>query len=295
MDEMKALSTFVRVVEAGSFRRAAIEQGVTPQAASKLVKQLEVSLGVRLLHRTTRQLSLTDEGQQLLQQARAGLDTLRTAIDGVKASRADQGGTVRVTAPRSTRATLVLPLTAAFLAEHPGTRVDLTLDDQFTDLVAGKIDVGFRSGVTLDRNLVARRLMDIQLLVCASPAYLARHGHPRTWDDLARHTCTGFRHAQTGKQMPWEYWDGDATAYRDVPAAFVTNDVDAEVQAVLSGVGIGQLPSYLAQPLIRDGQLVHLLTRHTSARVGLFLYYPQRSHQPARVRAFIDFAAAWLR
>ncbi|KQW02632.1 LysR family transcriptional regulator [Rhizobacter sp. Root1221] len=295
MDEMKALSTFVRVVEAGSFRRAAIEQGVTPQAASKLVKQLEVSLGVRLLHRTTRQLSLTDEGQQLLQQARTGLDTLRTAIDGVKASRADKGGTVRVTAPRSTRATLVLPLVAAFLAEHPDTRVDLTLDDQFTDLVAGKIDVGFRSGATLDRNLVARRLMDIQLLVCASPAYLARHGHPRTWDDLARHTCTGFRHAQTGKQMPWEYLDGDATAYRDVPAAFVTNDVDAEVQAVLSGIGIGQLPSYLAQPLIREGQLVHLLTRHTSARVGLFLYYPQRSHQPARVRAFIDFAAARLR
>lgn len=294
MDDLKALSTLARVVETGSFRRAALELGVAPQATSKTIRQLEAQLGVRLLHRTTRKLSLTDEGAQLLAQVRPALSSIRAAMDELQSSRREVGGTLRITAPRSVGQHLVLPLLPPFMQEHPGLTVDLELEDRFTDVVAEKIDVGFRMGPGMDRNVVARRLMEIQQWICASPEYLERHGRPRRWEDLSRHRCTGFRHANTGKLMPWEYSDQDETAYTEVAARFATNDIDAEASAVLAGIGIGQIPNYVAAPLIREGRLVHLLAKHSSERIGLYIYYPQRAHLPARTRRFIDFAVARL-
>lgn len=294
MDDLKALSTLARVVESGSFRRAAIELGVAPQAISKTVRQLEGQVGVRLLHRTTRRLSLTDEGEQLLGRVRPALSAIRSAMDDLQSARTDAGGTLRVTAPRSVGLHLVLPLVGVFMEQHPEVRVELELEDRITDVTGGKIDVGFRVGPGMDRNVVARRLMDIQHWICASPGYLERHGRPRNWDDLAQHRCTGFRHVNTGKLMPWEYQEAGSMTYRDVPARFETNDVDAEAGAVLAGVGIGQIPSYIAAPLIHEGRLVHLLARHTTERIGLFIYYAQRTHLPARARLFIDFAVARL-
>jgi len=295
MDDLRALSTLARVVESGSFRRAAVDLGVAPQATSKTVRQLEAQLGVRLLHRTTRKLSLTDEGAQLLAQVRPALATIQSALGEVRSARQQVGGTLRITAPRSVGQHLVLPLIAPFLDEHPGLQVQLELEDRFTDVTSEKIDVGFRVGPAMDRNVVARRLLQIQQWICASPAYLERHGRPKHWDDLLRHRCTGFRHVNTGKLLPWEYQSQGETTYRDLPTAFETNDVDAEVLAVLSGIGIGQLPSYVARPLVERGLLVHLLAKHTSERMGLYLYYAQRAHLPARARRFIDFAVARLR
>jgi DNA-binding transcriptional LysR family regulator len=294
MDDLKALTTLARVVETGSFRRAALELGVAPQATSKTVRQLEAQLGVRLLHRTTRKLSLTDEGAAFLAQVRPALSAIRSAIDALQAARGEVGGTLRITAPRSVGQHLVLPLLPPFMQEHPDVTVELELEDRITDLVADRIDVGFRMGAAMDRNVVARRLMDIRQWICASPAYLERHGRPRRWEDLARHRCTGFRHANTGRLMPWEYAEGDETAFTDIPARFAANDIDAEASAVLAGIGIGQIPNYIAAPLVRDGRLVHLLPKHVSARIGLYLYYPQRAQLPQKVRRFIDFSVARL-
>jgi DNA-binding transcriptional LysR family regulator len=294
MDDFKALSTLARVVETGSFRRAAVELGVAPQATSKTVRQLEAQLGVRLLHRTTRRLSLTDEGAQLLAQVRPALSAIRSAMDDLQSARGEVAGTLRVTAPRSVGLHLVLPLVGPFMEQHPNLRVELELEDRITDVTSGKIDIGFRVGASMDRNVVARRLMDIQHWICASPEYLERHGRPRNWEELARHRCTGFRHVNTGKLMPWEYQEDGATTYRDMAARFETNDVDAEASAVLTGVGIGQIPSYIAAPLIREGRLVHLLVKHTTERIGLYIYYAQRAHLPPRARLFIDFAVAHL-
>jgi len=295
MDEFKALATFAGVVEAGSFRRAAVQQGLAPQAVSKAVRQLEDRLGVRLLHRTTRKLSMTEEGARLFAQVQPGLATLRHAIEATKQARSGVAGVLRVTAPRSIGLRIVVPMIEPFMAQHPEVRIELELEDRITDLVAARIDVGFRVGAELDRNYVARRLADIQHCICASPGYVERFGRPRSWAELARHRCTGFRHVNTGKLMPWEYLDGTETAFRDVPAIFSTNDVDAEVQAVLTGIGIGQLPSYAAMPLIRAGLLVQLLPRHTSERIGLYVFYLQGARLPARARAFIDFASAHLK
>lgn len=294
MDDLKALSTLARVVESGSFRRAAVELGVAPQATSKIVRQLEAQLGVRLLHRTTRRLSLTDEGAQLLAQVRPALSSIRSAMSELRSARGEVGGTLRVTAPRSVGLHLVLPLVGPFMAQHPKLRVELELEDRITDVTLEKMDIGFRVGARMDRNVVARRLMDIQHWVCASPAYLERHGRPRSWEDLAQHRCTGFRHVNTGKLMPWEYQEGSTVAYRDVAARFETNDIDAEASAVLAGVGIGQIPSYIAAPLVRQGRLVHLFAKHAAERIGLYLYYAQRAHLPPRARLFIDFAVGQL-
>jgi DNA-binding transcriptional LysR family regulator len=294
MDDLKALSTFARVVELGSFRRAAIELGVAPQATSKLVGALESRLGVRLLHRTTRQLRLTEEGARLLAQVAPALSTIRTAMEGAQSARAEVGGTLRVTAPRSVGQHLVLPLVAQFMEQHPGLRVDLELEDRHTDITAAQIDVGFRMGAGVERNVVVRRLMDLQHWICAAPAYIERHGRPRSWDDLARHRCTGFRYANTGKRAPWEYQEDGGTVYAELPAQFETNDLDAEVGAVLAGIGIGQLPSYVAAPLVKQGRLVHLLARHTTERFGLYVYYAQRAHLPPRSRLFIDFVVQQL-
>jgi len=294
MDEMKALFTLARVVEAGSFRRAAQELGVAPQATSKTVRQLEAQLGVRLLHRTTRKLALTDEGSELLAQVRPALASIRSAVDALHARRREVGGTLRITAPRSVGQHLVLPLIAPFMAAHPELNVELELEDRLTDIVADRIDVGFRMGPAMDRNVVARRLMDIRQWICAAPDYLERHGRPRRWEDLAQHRCTGFRHANTGRVMPWEYATDGETAFTDVAARFATNDVDAEASAIAAGAGIGQLPDYIAAPLVRDGHLVHLLPQHVSERIGLYLYYAQRTQLPQRTRRFIDFAVSRL-
>lgn len=295
MDEFKALAMFAHVVESGSFRRAAIAQGIAPQAASKAVAGLEDRLGVRLLHRTTRKLSTTEEGARLFARIQPSLATLRDAVASTKGAGAGVEGLIRVTAPRSVGLRIVVPMIEPFMQAHPEVRIELELEDRMTDPVASRIDIGFRVGAQLDRNFVARRLVDVQHCICASPAYIERHGRPRTWADLAKHRCTGFRHVNTGKLMPWEYQEGSDTAFREVPAIFSTNDVDAEVMAVLGGVGIGQLPTYAARPLIDEGRLVQLLPRHTSERFGLYVYYLQRAHLPARARAFIDFAAAHLR
>lgn len=289
MEDLKALATLARVVENGSFRQAAVEMGVAPQATSKTVRLLEEQLGVRLLHRTTRKLSLTEEGAQLLAQVAPALANIRTAVEELQNARKEVGGTLRVTAPRSVGRHFVLPLIPEYMARYPDVRVELELEDRMTDGVLERVDIGFRMGAGVDRNVVARRLMDIQQWVCASPGYIEKHGKPKNWADLSNHRCTGFKHPNSGRIMPWEVTDKGEVTYTDIPTRFVTNDVDAEMWAVLDGAGIGQIPSYIAQPMIASGRLVHLLKSHVTERIGFYIYYPQRNQMPQRARRFIDF------
>jgi DNA-binding transcriptional LysR family regulator len=289
MDDLKALATLARVVESGSFRKAAIAMGMAPQATSKTVRQLEEQLGVRLLHRTTRKLSLTEEGAQLVARIAPALADIHGAVEELQNARREVGGTLRITAPRSVGSHFVLPLIPEFMALYPDVRVEFELEDRITDNVLERVDVGFRMGASVDRNVIARRLMDIQQWVCASPAYIERYGQPRTWEELSRHRCTGFKHANSGRVMPWEFTNQGEVAYTDMAAKFITNDVDAEMSAVLAGAGVGQIPSYIAQPMVESGRLVHLLKNHTTERIGFYIYYPQRNQMPQRARRFIDF------
>jgi DNA-binding transcriptional LysR family regulator len=289
MDKTRALTLFLGVARAGSFSRAAVEQGLTPQAMSKAVLQLEAHLNVRLLHRTTRKLSLTDEGARLFELADPGIRMLAEAIDQVQASREEFDGLIRVAAPRSLGTKVLMPLIREFQREHEAARFDVLLDDHFTDLVEAKIDVGFRIGTTPERNVVARQLWEVKLIACASPAYIDEHGRPSTLAQLLKHRCTGFRHPNTGKLVPWEFQIDGELVYQAVPAVASFNDVQGEIDAVRCGIGIGQLQQYMVQDDLDAGTLVPLLPQLTSARLSVFLYYPQRTQMPVRVRRFVDF------
>ncbi len=293
-NELRAISTFVKAAELGSLRRAAAAQAITPQAASHALVQLESHLGVRLFHRTTRSLSLTEEGGRFLEAAQPGLASLHRAVQGAQRGREEIAGPLRVAAPRSTMLQLLWPVLEEFCALHPLVEPDVQLDDRVGNWVEERVDVGFRAGPPPDEGVVVRRLLPIQLVVCAAPAYIAAHGVPASIDALAQHRCSGFRHPTTGKLMPWEFKVGEEVVSRAVPAALSTNDVELEARAVLAGRCIGQLMGVTAAPLVRSGRLVPLLAAHMTDHLGLYVYYGSRVAQPARVRAFIDLAVLRL-
>jgi len=289
MDKARVITLFIGVVHAGSFSQAAVEAGLSAQAVSKAIRQLEAYLGVRLFHRTTRSLSLTDEGQRLFDLASPGLRMLDEALEHVQNSREAVDGMIRIAAPTSFGTVVLAPLLREFQELYPRAHFDMLFDDQFTDLIEAKIDVGFRSGNPPARNLVARQLGRVALGICAAPAYIERHAAPRTVDELLQHRCTGFRQPNTGRIVPWELKGQGGTVYRDVPCVATFNTAEGEVEAVRAGVGIGQLALYMVERDLAEGRLVHLLPSQVTANAAVYMYYPQRSRMPMRVRHFIDF------
>lgn len=290
INELRAIATFAKAVELGSLRQAALAQGVSPQAASQAVAQLEQHLGVRLLHRTTRSLALTEEGQHFLENTQPALAALDRALSLARESREEIAGPLRIVGPKSSFAPVLMPLVDAFCRRHPGIVPDVRLDDGIGNWVLDRVDVGFRIGVSPDESVIARRLFPIQLFICAAPEYLQRHGVPRSLDDLAGHRCSVFRHGAMDNVLPWYLKVGDEIEHRYMPAALSTNDAELELHAVLSGQVLGQLANIAAAPHIRAGRLVPLLLAHSSEHIGLHVYYGSRASVPRRVRAFIDMA-----
>ncbi len=290
MDKARVLSLFIGVVRAGSFSQAAVAEGLAAQSVSKAIRQLEDYLGVRLFHRTTRSLSLTDEGERLFELAHPGLRLLDDALEQVRGSGDEVDGLIRIAAPTSFGTHLLAPMLCEFQQRHPRVSFDLVLADQFTDLVESKIDIGFRAGNAPERNLVARRIGDVTLKVCAAPSYVKQYGAPATIEELARHRCTGYRQANTGRLMPWELQGEHGTVFLDMPCVASFNTVESEVSAVSCGVGIGQLAGYMIDADLASGRLVHLLPELDTRSAGFYLYYPQRTRIPSRVRLFIDYA-----
>jgi DNA-binding transcriptional LysR family regulator len=295
VDELKAITTFVRAAESGSFNKAALAQGSTPQAVSKSVRQLEQHIGVRLFHRTTRKSSLTEEGQRLFDSVQGNLSGLLAAINKARSAVRDEEGLIRISAGGSVGRKVLMPLLVAFSHRYPAIEFDLLLEDRSTDTVEERIDVGFRAGNAPATQVVARRLFSIQQIVCASPSYLAAHGVPKGPDDLLHHRCTGYRQPGTGRPVPWEFFVNGETQFKSMPAVLCCSDPEAEMQAVVAGMGVGQIDSINGAAAIRAGELVPLLTGHVSDRMGLYIYYAQRTDMPGRVRRFIDFAVERLK
>lgn len=290
INEMRAISTFIKAVELGSLRKAAAVLGVTPQAASQAVAQLERHLGVRLLHRTTRQIALTEEGQRFLESALPGMAMLERAMRRATLAKDEIAGPLRIIAPRSSFTALLWPVVNAFCDAYPDVQPDLHLDDQIANWVQERADVGFRIGSPPEEGLIARKLFAVQLFICAAPSYLARHGVPTSLDELSNHRCSVFRHPATGQVFPWFLRVGKDVIQRDFPPALSTNDAETELQAVLDGQVIGQLAGFSAAPHLRSGRLVPLLIQHMTDHMSVHLFYGSRRAQPARVRTFIDFA-----
>lgn len=295
INELRAIATFAKAVELGSIRRAAIAQDISPQAASQALAQLESHLGVRLLHRTTRSLSLTDEGQRFLETTQPALAALDRALNQARASKDEIAGPLRIVGPKSSFAPILMPVIDEFCRAHPDVQPDVQLDDDKSNWVAERVDVGFRIGPSPDEGVIARRLFPVQLMICAAPAYLERHGAPKSLDDLAAHRCSAFRHPATGQVLPWYLAIDGEIVHRYVSPAFATNDTELEVQAVLAGQAIGQLANLSVAGHIRAGHLVPLLLEHMSSHIHVHVYYGSRAAQPRRARMFIDLAIERLR
>ena len=295
INELRSITTFARTAELGSLRRAAAAQKITPQAASQALAQLEQHLGVRLFHRTTRSMTLTEDGRRFLEAAQPALAGLQRAMQVVRQAKDEMAGPLRIVAPRLTFVRVLGPLLESFCDKHPEVQPDVLMEDRVGNWVEDRVDVGFRIGASPAEGVVARRLFPMQLVICASPAYLARHGAPSSLQELATHRCSVYRNPNTGNVLPWSVKVDDAMARQEVPPAFCSNDEGLETEAVLAGQVIGSLTNIACAEHIRSGRLVPLLVKHVSEPASVFLYFGSRAAQPARVRAFIDHAVAKLK
>jgi DNA-binding transcriptional LysR family regulator len=280
INELRSISIFVSAAELGSLRKAAAAQDITPQAASQALGQLERQLDVRLFHRTTRVMSLTDEGRQLLEEARPALFGLQRAMRRAARAREEVAGPLRIVGPRSTFQRVLWPLLDEFCALHPGVIPDVQLEDRVGNWVEDRVDVGFRLGVSAHEGVIARRLFPVQLVICAAPAYLQRHGVPDSLAALQAHRCSAFRNPGTGAVVPWRVKVGDDVVEQPVVPAICSNDEILELQAVLAGAVIGQLAGVTAAPYIRAGQLVPLLVDHVPDHASYFVYFGAAIRSP---------------
>ncbi|WP_270800133.1 LysR family transcriptional regulator [Aeromonas sp. QDB54] len=294
INELRSITTFVHTAELGSLSKAAEAQQISPQAASKALGQLEAYLGVRLFHRTTRSMSLTEEGQRFLEASQPALLGLQQALTAARQTREEFAGPLRIVGPRSVVQTIIGPVLEEYCRRYPDVQPDIQLDDRVGNWVEERVDVRLRIGISPQEGLIARRLFPMQLIICAAPAYLRKYGVPLTLHDLGLHRCSAFRHAGNGRLVPWHVKIGDEPQEHPVRPALSTNDEMVELGAVLAGDVIGQLAGPTAAAHIRAGRLVPLLLEHMTQMHGLFLYYGSRAAQPARVRHFIDLAIACL-
>ncbi|KRD73583.1 LysR family transcriptional regulator [Lysobacter sp. Root983] len=288
--DLAGLLAFLRVAELGSFVRAADALGLSKAAVSKQVSALEGRLGTRLLHRTTRRLSLTEAGQAYLRHAQSAFAEARAAEDAVAGTGEVVQGRLRVSVPMSFGVLHVAPHVGDFLTQYPQIDMDLQLDDRPTDLVMESQDLAIRLGRLEASSLVARTISYSRVWLCASPEYLRRRGHPQRPDELPAHDCLHFSLAATGRT--WELRHGDEVVRVALGARLDANSSLALKAAVLSGAGIARIPEFAIADEIRDGRMQRVLPHWKIAGLDVHAVMPERRYVPAKVRAFVEFLEA---
>jgi DNA-binding transcriptional LysR family regulator len=292
MDLLGALGAFVRVVETGSFSAVARETHASQSAVTRQIAQLEQHFGVRLFHRTTRRLSLTDDGQALLPHARHLMEN----ADEMEAALGRQSGEPRGLVRLGTSIAGGLFLATrlpALLARHPGLSVELVMRDQPSDMIEERLDLAFRSGEIADASLVARRAGQLGRAVVAAPISLERHGAPATPDDLALHIC--LIHDATPDPHVWRFAGPDGPMSVRVSGAFLANDSEAVRRAARAGHGVALLPEIQLVDDLRAGRLFRLLEDYPSQQVPVHIVYPSRRHLAPRTRVVLDFLIEQMR
>jgi DNA-binding transcriptional LysR family regulator len=290
--DLARIRAFVQVFDAGGFSAAARQHGRSKALLSKYVTDLEDYLGVRLMNRTTRKLSLTEAGEvyyreagQLLQQ----LDDLDATItDETAAPR----GLIRVSAPRNFGETTLAPAIFGFIAGNPLVTIDLRLEDRFVDLVEEGIDLAVRISTLTDSSLIGRKISDIQHLCCASPALIARVGAPRVADDLRQMPC--ILDTNMPSHASWRFVENGRAVSVHVAGPARVNSPVAAMQAALAGLGFALVPAYLAEQTIAEHRLVPVLEDRMPDGPSLMAVYPHRRHLAGKVRALIDHLVGWF-
>ncbi|ODC03932.1 hypothetical protein BFW38_10665 [Terasakiispira papahanaumokuakeensis] len=292
MERFDAYQAFCQVMELGSFAGAARALDLSTAMVSKHVAALEKHLGVRLLTRTTRRLTPTDEGRLLYQQASALLNEWQQLETEVSARAGHLMGKLRISAPMDYGVASLMPSVAEFQQLHPQLKIQLMLEDRRVDLTAESVDLAVRIGLLQDSSLVARTLGESQLSVYASPEYLEREGRPETPADLRRHRCLHFTYTQEGQL--WRFRDpSDGSELREhYVSALDCNNGRALCEAAAAGLGVVQQPDFMMSPYLESGRLVPILEEWMPPPLGIYLVYAHRHHLPARVQAFIEFLCA---
>ncbi|WP_134495139.1 LysR family transcriptional regulator [Microvirga pakistanensis] len=289
LDQITGMRVFARVAALGSLSGSARALGMSQTMATKHVAALEEKLGVKLLHRTTRKITLTEAGRRYLESVERILTELAEAEATAAAERIEVTGILRVNAPVSFGVREIAPLMAEFSRLHPALTVDMGLNDRMVNLVEEGWDVAVRIGRIHDQTLIARKLAPCRLLVAGSPAYLAERGKPRTVADLSSHNCLGYTLSSTLGPHRWSFGvDGSVTV--PIRGTFQASNGDALVAAALAGQGLVYEPTFLLGNDIRARRLVALTLDHPPLELpGVFAVYASNRHPPAKVRAFIDF------
>jgi DNA-binding transcriptional LysR family regulator len=294
MDTLKALMVFMTTAENGSFSDAARKLGVSPAAISQSIARLEQELEVRLFNRTTRQLTMTEDGRRFYAQCRGPVNNLDSAINQLKASRDEPAGHLRVSMPNSFGRRFILPLMEEFCELYPKIKVFFGLDDNFSDLVEDGYDVGVRTGMMPDSRMVARNLAQMPLYVVASPAYWNKYGRPEKPEDLASHDCINFQFPTSGRLFKWEFDRSGERIPLEVTGTYTLNEMEAVCELARLGMGVAQLPGHEVVHYIRTGELEAVLTDMVSLERSIYICFPHRDHIAPRTRVFVDFVVEKL-
>lgn len=290
------LRCFLEVANGGSFAATARRLGLSTSAVSKAVARLEAELGVRLLQRTTRRVSLTPEGERARDGAAAAVAELEALAGELGEGLVAPRGLLRVSVPVGWGRNWLVPRLPKFMAAYPHIRLDLNLADRAVELVGERVDVLIRSGSIADsQSVVARRLAEVPMVTCASPAYLAGRGRPETPDDLGDHECLEHRTQMTGRRYPWRFTIGGIVQDWPLTGRLVMDDGEAVARIALGGFGISQMPLYLGEAAIATGGLVEVLRNFRPPPLLHTMLYANRRMVSPRTRALIDFLTAEAR
>lgn len=295
MDRLQAIEVFVKVAERKSFSAAAEALGLSRTIVSERVRDLEKELGVRLLQRTTRRVALTEPGAAFLERVRFGLAALEEAAAEAASLSAEPRGVLRLNAPMSFGFRHLAPALGGFMQAFPDVRVELTLADRMVSLIEENVDVAIRIGELRDSSLIARKLATCRMVLCASPAYLKRHGAPKHPKDISAHACLFYTYWLAGDEWRFTRRNEEALVHAG-EAALRSNNGDAIAEAAAAGAGIALQPDFIVGPLINEGRLVELLPAWRAAEFGIYAVHPQSQFVPAKSRAFMEhLAKAYLR
>lgn len=288
MPSLDLIVAFVAAARHASFARAAHELGVSPSAIARNIARLETQLGMRLFHRTTRQVTLSEDGEHIYERCLRVVEEVEALEASATQARSAVRGTLRVDMPVSYGRMVVLPVLMELMASHPQLQIDARFSDHVVDIVKEGVDLAIRIGPLLDSGLVARQFDQQFLGIYASPSYLERHGEPESPEALDAHRCILFRMPSTGRVRPWQFQSG-RRSYSLLPDRGVRlGDGEALIQAAVGDLGIVQAPTYLAEAEVTRGRLVEILAGFRPPALPISMVFPSQRHVPMRVRVLAE-------
>lgn len=291
MNKLQAMEVFVQVVDAGGFTRAAENMQLPKATVSNLIQALERALAVKLLHRTTRQISVTADGAAYYERCLRILADVREAEESLSRTKLSPSGRLRVDAPSALARDMLIPALPDFFARYPDITLELGCSDRPVDLIEEGVDCAVRGGALGDSMLIARRIGALNFTTCAAPSYLARYGVPQHPRDLVRHVCVNYFSAKTGKVYDWDFTRDGERIVLPLPALVALNDTNAYIAAGLAGLGVTQMSTFALADYLADGRMVPILADWSSDPVPIHVVYPQNRHLSAKVRVFVEWVA----